>query len=81
MYHTADDNTLMGRAYNGDGWYPGGFAQRAIPGTQAAVISWTSDVTQLRVYFQNWAQVSAFSEWVWSGGWVKGAAALPPAQQ
>lgn len=53
MYHTADDNTLVERAYNGDGWYPGGFAQRAILGTQAAVISRTSDVTQSRVHFQN----------------------------
>lgn len=55
--------------------------QRSIPGTQAAVIAWTEEGTQLRVYFQNGTQVSGVSEWVWSNGWVKGAAAIPPAAQ
>ncbi|OBT75607.1 hypothetical protein VF21_05826 [Pseudogymnoascus sp. 05NY08] len=81
VYHAAADNTLLERAYDGEGWYAGGFVQRTVPGTQAAVISWTSDGTQLRVYFQNGTQVSGVSEWVWSGGWVRGVEAIPPAAQ
>ncbi|KFY89265.1 hypothetical protein V498_06476 [Pseudogymnoascus sp. VKM F-4517 (FW-2822)] len=81
VYHAAADNTLIERAYDGDGWYAGAFVQRSIPGTQAAVIAWTSEGTQLRVYFQNGTQVTGVSEWVWSNGWVKGAAAIPPAAQ
>ncbi|OBT52371.1 hypothetical protein VE04_07737 [Pseudogymnoascus sp. 24MN13] len=81
VYHAAADNTLVERAYDGDGWYAGAFVQKTVPGTQAAVIEWTTQGTQLRVYFQNGTQVSGVSEWVWSGGWVKGAAAIPPAAQ
>ncbi|KFZ08258.1 hypothetical protein V501_06037 [Pseudogymnoascus sp. VKM F-4519 (FW-2642)] len=81
VYHAAADNTLVERAYDGDGWYAGAFVQKTVPGTQVAVIEWTTQGTQLRVYFQNGTQVSGVSEWVWSGGWVKGAAAIPPATQ
>ncbi|OBT90746.1 hypothetical protein VE02_00672 [Pseudogymnoascus sp. 03VT05] len=81
VYHAAAGNTLLERAYDGDGWYAGGFVQRTVPGTQAAVISWTTEGTQLRVYFQNGTQVSGVSEWVWSGGWVRGVEAIPPAAQ
>ncbi|KFX93751.1 hypothetical protein O988_06639 [Pseudogymnoascus sp. VKM F-3808] len=81
VYHSSGNDTLVERAYDGDGWYAGGFSQRTIPGSQAAVISWTTGGTNLRVYFQNGTLSTAVSEWVWSGGWVKGATAIPPASQ
>ncbi|OAF59932.1 hypothetical protein VC83_02794 [Pseudogymnoascus destructans] len=68
VYHAAADNTLVERAYDGGG-------------TLTAVIVWATEGKQLRVYFQNGTQVSGVSEWVWSGGWVKGAAVIPPAAQ
>ncbi|OBT70265.1 hypothetical protein VE03_00307 [Pseudogymnoascus sp. 23342-1-I1] len=82
VYHTAADKTLVERAYDGDGWYAGAFVQRTVEESRAAVVAWGGGGgTQLRVYLQNGTQGTAVSEWVWSGAWVKGAVALPPAAQ
>lgn len=79
VYYAAANNVILEKAYDGS-WYDGGFKQSCIPGSKVAAISWGGGGDlQIRVYFQNGTQDSAISEWCWSGGWVAGRAALPPA--
>jgi hypothetical protein len=76
VYYSGPSNVLLEKAYDGS-WYDGGFKISSIPGSQVAVISWPGP--QIRVYFQNGTLVTAVTEWVWSGGWMAGQNALPPA--
>jgi hypothetical protein len=79
IYYSTLANTILERAWDGS-WYDGGFQQPCVPGSESAVINWGkgSDL-QLRVYFQNGTKVTGVSEWCYSGGWVKGVSAIPPA--
>jgi hypothetical protein len=77
VYYSAANDVLLEKGYDGSGWYDGGFKQASIPGSKVAAIAWSN--VQIRVYFQNGAKVTAVTEWCWSGGWVAGNPALPPA--
>lgn len=78
---TSNGNQVLEKAWDGNGWYDGAFVAPSIAGTDSAVISWASgNSLQLRVYLQNGTDVTAVSEWVWSGGkWSPGDAGIPPA--
>jgi hypothetical protein len=80
VYYAAANNIILEKGYDTGSWYDGGFKQTCIPGSKVAAISWGGGSSvQIRVYFQNGTQDSAITEWCWSGGWVAGKSALPPA--
>lgn len=80
VYYGTASNHILEKGWDNNGWYDGGFKQPCIPGSECAVINWGSGGgLNLRVYFQNGTDVTGVSEWVWSGSWTKGVAAIPPA--
>jgi len=77
VYYTASNDRLLEKAWDGNGWYDGGFSVTSIPASYVAAISW--DSVQIRVYFQKGVKVTAVSEQAWVGNWTPGQQALPPA--
>ena len=76
LYYGAPGNVIKEKAWDGSGgWYDGGFQQACIPASNVAAIP----LDVLRVYIQNGTKDTAVTEYMWSGGWSVGQAALPPA--
>ncbi|KAK7214779.1 hypothetical protein V2G26_002782 [Clonostachys chloroleuca] len=75
LYYSAPSNIIKEKAWDGNGWYDGGFSQPSIPASNVAALP----LPVLRVYLQNGTQGTAVTEFAWNGGWVVGHSALPPA--
>jgi hypothetical protein len=75
LYYSAPSNIIKEKAWDGNGWYDGGFSQPSIPASNVAALP----LPVLRVYLQNGTQGTAVTEFAWNGGWVVGHTALPPA--
>lgn len=79
VYYGTADGRVREKAWDGgssSGWYDGAFNQASVPGSRVAAL--TVGGTNLRVYLQNGAMVSGFSEFAWSSGWKPAASPLPP---
>ncbi|KUJ07134.1 fungal fucose-specific lectin [Mollisia scopiformis] len=71
VYYSGKDGLMLEKGFDGL-WYQGAFSVPSIPGSAVGCI-------QARIYRQNGTDVSAVSEWMWTGKWIAGQAALPPA--
>lgn len=78
-YGTADGYIREKCRDAGRAWYDGGFVQQSVPSSEVAAM--TLGGSNLRVYLQKGADVTAFTEFMWTGSsWKVSQRALPPAK-
>jgi hypothetical protein len=80
VYYGAAGDKMLEKAWDGKGWYDGGFVKQTIPGSEVSAIAWgTGSGLNLRVYLENGTDVTGVTEWMWNGSWSVGISAIPPA--